>query len=99
MGPLRFWPQIQAVGLSIRDIRISLSQPKPTNTNGWIYAQTHAEVFCREAERFWGNSLVNTKPDATYHLDLRLLTSASPKAANNLRRLAKNTLINALGQK
>jgi hypothetical protein len=58
-----------------------------------------AEVFCREAERFWGNSLVNTKPDATYHLDLRLLTSASPKAANNLRRLAKNTLINALGQK
>ena len=46
-----------------------------------------------------GNSLVNTKPDATYHLDLRLLTSASPKAANNFRRWAKNTLINALGQK
>jgi hypothetical protein len=78
---------------------MSLSQPKPTNTNGWIYAQTHAEVFCREAERFWGNSLVNAKPDATYHLDRRLLTSASPKAANNFRRLAKNTLINALFQK
>ena len=66
---------------------------------GWIYAQSHAEVFCREAERFWGNSLVNTKHDATYHLDRRLLTSASPKAANNFRRLAKNTFINALFQK
>ncbi|MGB0532508.1 MAG: hypothetical protein ACPGJM_11180, partial [Paracoccaceae bacterium] len=52
-----------------------------------------------EAERFWGNSLVNTKPDATYHLDLRLLTGGSPKAANNFRRWAINTLINALGQK
>ena len=78
---------------------MSLSQPKPTNTNGWIYAQTHAEVFCMEGELFWENSLVNTKPDATYHLDLRLLTGASPKAANNLCRLAENTLINTLFQK
>ena len=73
-------------------------QPKPTNTNGWIYAQSHAEVFCREAERFWGNSLVNTKPDATYHLDRRLLTSASPKAANNFRRLAKTPLLTRLAR-
>ena len=39
---------------------------------------------------FWGNSLVNTKPDTTYHLDRRLVTSASPKAANNFGRLARN---------
>ena len=43
-----------------------------------------------------GAILVNTKSDDTTHIDRKLITGASPLAANELGKLAANTLLNEL---
>lgn len=42
-----------------------------------------------------GVTIVNTKADNSCHVDRRLITGASPKAANDFGRLAANTLLGA----
>ena len=44
-----------------------------------------------------GATLVNTKSDNTTQVDRKLITGASPEAANELGKLAATTLLNALG--
>lgn len=46
-----------------------------------------------------GMTIVNTKADSSCHLDRRLVTGASPKAANDFGRLAAGTLLDAVHQK
>ena len=46
-----------------------------------------------------GMTIVNAKADDTCHIDRRLITGASPKAANNLGRLAANTLLDEVNSK
>ncbi|MDA5093743.1 protein deglycase HchA [Aliiroseovarius sp. KMU-50] len=43
-----------------------------------------------------GVTIVNTKADNSCHVDRRLITGASPKAANNFGRLAAETLLKSL---
>ncbi len=43
-----------------------------------------------------GVTIVNTKADASCHVDRRLVTGASPKAANGFGRLAADTLLDAV---
>ncbi len=45
-----------------------------------------------------GATLVNTKSDNTTQVDRKLITGASPLAANELGKLAANTLLDALNQ-
>ena len=40
-----------------------------------------------------GAQIINTKADASCHVDRRLITGASPKAANTFGRLASETLL------
>jgi molecular chaperone Hsp31 and glyoxalase 3 len=44
-----------------------------------------------------GVTIVNTKADATCHVDRHLISGASPKAANSFGRLSAETLLRALG--
>ncbi len=44
-----------------------------------------------------GANIVNTKADKTCHVDRRLITGASPLAANELGKLATTTLLEQLG--
>lgn len=43
-----------------------------------------------------GMTIVNTKADNSCHIDRRLVSGASPKAANDFGRLAANTLLEAV---
>ncbi len=43
-----------------------------------------------------GVTLINTKADASCHIDRRLVSGASPKAANGFGRLAAETLLDAV---
>ena len=43
-----------------------------------------------------GVTIVNTKLDDTTHVDRKLITGASPLAANELGKLAANTLLKSL---
>jgi molecular chaperone Hsp31 and glyoxalase 3 len=43
-----------------------------------------------------GAEIINTKADKSCHVDRRLVTGASPKAANDFGRLAATTLLNAV---
>lgn len=44
-----------------------------------------------------GVSIINTKADSSCHIDRRLISGASPKAANNFGRLSAETLLNDIG--
>jgi molecular chaperone Hsp31 and glyoxalase 3 len=46
-----------------------------------------------------GMTIVNTKADDTCHIDRNLITGASPKASNNLGRLAANILLDSVNLK
>jgi len=46
-----------------------------------------------------GMTIVNAKADDTCHIDRSLITGASPKAANNLGRLAASTLLDEVNSK
>lgn len=46
-----------------------------------------------------GVDIINTKADNSCHIDRRLISGASPKAANDFGRLAANTLLDAVHSK
>lgn len=46
-----------------------------------------------------GMTIVNSKADDTCHIDRNLITGASPKASNNLGRLAASTLLASINSK
>ncbi len=61
---------------------------------GYLPGHMPWEMGARLAEL--GAILVNKKADKTTHVDRKLITGASPQAANELGKLAANTLLGAL---
>jgi len=60
------------------------------------YLPGHMPWALSEKMASLGARLVNKKADATVHLDRKLITGASPLAANKLGKLAAKTLLEAL---
>lgn len=60
------------------------------------YMPGHMPWKYGERLRELGVSIINSKADNTCHLDRRLISGASPKAANDFGRLAATTLLDAV---
>jgi len=60
------------------------------------YMPGHMPWKVGEKLKALGITTINTKADNTCHIDRHLITGASPKAANDLGRLAANTLLDAV---
>lgn len=70
------------------------SVDKQTPTIG--YMPGHMPWKFGEKLNALGVKIINTKADASCHIDRRLITGASPKAANDFGRLSADTLLNAV---
>jgi molecular chaperone Hsp31 and glyoxalase 3 len=60
------------------------------------YMPGHMPWFFGERLQELGINIINKKADATCHIDRKLITGASPKAANAFGRLAANTLLDSV---
>lgn len=63
------------------------------------YMPGHMPWKMGEKLKALGVTVINKKADSTCHIDRRLVSGASPQAANDFGRLAAKTLLEAIRNK